>query len=94
MKKIVPVFALIVLLLAGGFFLFRSVGGRIGRDAAVRIALTDAGFARTEVYDVDVDYERERGGAYYEVDFEKGALEYKYVIDARSGAILGFRTEP
>ena len=86
MKKILTILLVIVLLGAaiGGFFIYRHVSSTIGRDAAVQIALKDAGIERNQAYDLDVDYEH----GYYEVDFESGKGDFSYRIDARTGEIL------
>ena len=86
MKKILIILLVIVLLGAaiGGFFIYRHVSSTIGKDAAVQIALKDAGLERNQAYDLDVDYEH----GYYEVDFESGKGDFSYRIDARTGEIL------
>ena len=86
MKKILIILLVIVLLGAaiGGFFIYRHVSSTIGRNAAVQIALKDAGLERNQAYDLDVDYEH----GYYEVDFESGKGDFSYRIDARTGEIL------
>ena len=86
MKKILTILLVIVLLGAaiGGFFIYRHVSSTIGKDAAVQIALKDAGLERNQAYDLDVDYEH----GYYEVDFESGKGDFSYRIDARTGEIL------
>ena len=86
MKKILTILLVIVLLGAavGGFFIYRHVSSTIGRNAAVQIALKDAGLERNQAYDLDVDYEH----GYYEVDFESGKGDFSYRIDARTGEIL------
>ena len=86
MKKVLTILLVIVLLGAaiGGFFIYRHVSSTIGRDAAVQIALKDAGIERNQAYDLDVDYEH----GYYEVDFESGKGDFSYRIDARTGEIL------
>lgn len=86
MKKILTILLVIVLLGAaiGGFFIYRHVSSTIGRDAAVQIALKDAGLERNQAYDLEVDYEH----GYYEVDFESGKGDFSYRIDARTGEIL------
>lgn len=86
MKKILTILLVIVLLGAavGGFFIYRRVSSTIGRDAAVQIALKDAGLERNQAYDLEVDYEH----GYYEVDFESGKGDFAYRIDARTGEIL------
>ena len=86
MKKILTILLVIVLLGAaiGGFFIYRHVTSTIGKDAAVQIALKDAGLERNQAYDLEVDYEH----GYYEVDFESGKGDFSYRIDARTGEIL------
>ncbi len=86
MKKILTILLVIVLLGAavGGFFIYRHVSSTIGKDAAVQIALKDAGLERNQAYDLDVDYEH----GYYEIDFESGKGDFSYRIDARTGEIL------
>ncbi len=86
MKKVLTILLVIVLLGAavGGFFIYRHVSSTIGRDAAVQIALKDAGLERNQAYDLDVDYEH----GYYEIDFESGKGDFSYRIDARTGEIL------
>ena len=86
MKKLLTILLVIVLLGAavGGFFIYRHVSSTIGKDAAVQIALKDAGLERNQAYDLDVDYEH----GYYEVDFESVKGDFSYRIDARTGEIL------
>lgn len=86
MKKVLTILLVIVLLGAaiGGFFIYRHVSSTIGRDAAVQIALKDAGLERNQAYDLEVDYEH----GYYEIDFESGKGDFSYRIDARTGEIL------
>ncbi len=66
----------------------------IGNDAALDIALTNAGFERSQVSDIDVELENERGTVFYEVSFETQTTEYDYEIDALTGDILQSWTEP
>ena len=78
----------------GGFFVWRHKNSTIGGEAALQIALDDAGLVRSQVFDVDVDYDRDRYAAVYEVEFRSGALEYEYVIAAATGEILSAVSEP
>ncbi len=66
---------------------------RIGKDAALQIALDDAGLTRDQVTDVSVDLEREMGSSWYEVDFEKGLTEYEYTVNATTGEIISSGTD-
>ena len=90
MKKAL-IIGFIVILAAAllvGFFLWRNAAGRIGSDRALEIALNDAGLARNDVHDVEIDLERERGRTWYEITFDQGLQEYEYAIDARTGEIM------
>ena len=63
-----------------------SVTETIGSDAALNAALAHAGV--TDPYNVDVDYDYERGTAVFELEFHKSGYEYEYVVDAATGEIL------
>ena len=86
MKKVFTILLIILLLGAaiGGFFIYRHVSTTIGKAAATEIALKDAGLERSQVHDLDVEYEH----GWYEVEFESGKGEFSYRIDARTGEIL------
>ncbi len=86
MKKVLVILLAILILGAaiGGFFIYRHVSTTIGRDAAIQIALKDAGLERNQVYDLDVDYEH----GLYEVEFESAKGDFSYRIDGRTGAIV------
>jgi uncharacterized membrane protein YkoI len=64
---------------------------KIGEEAALKIALDDAGLKQSQVRDIDVELERGDRGEYYEVGFEKGVYEYEYLIEAYTGEILSAR---
>ena len=55
------------------------------RSTVLNIALADAGLRRSQVHDVDIDYEH----GVFEVEFENWEREYHYVIDAGTKEILG-----
>lgn len=63
--------------------------GSITADQARDIALTKAGLAAADVWDLKVEREHDHGVSYYEVEFESSKGEYKYAIDASNGAVLG-----
>lgn len=60
----------------------------IGEDAALDIALKDAGFAKSDVTNPWVELDMDDGRYEYDVKFYKDATEYEYTIDANSGTIL------
>lgn len=79
--------ALCVLALAG-------CGKYIGKNKAKEIALTDAGFTKQDVRDLECDLDTEIiGSTVYEVSFDVGFDDYEYDIDAVTGEILGFKKD-
>jgi uncharacterized membrane protein YkoI len=60
----------------------------IGKTKALNVSLKHAKLKKSQVRDIDVDREYEKGRWIYEVDFERGTKEYKYDIHATSGKIL------
>ncbi len=89
-KRSVLLILVLALFLSGCAF-----GGKktIGKDAALQIAMTDAGVTRAQITDVDVELERAAGSGWYEVDFESGRTDWEYRIDAYSGEILSAGTD-
>ena len=65
----------------------------IGADAAKEIALSHAGLSAADVRFEDVELDREKGKAVYELEFRSGSVEYDYEIDAISGQILDYERE-
>lgn len=89
-KAIIPVLICLLIIGSGigGYFIWRHNELYIGSDNALMLALADAGLQRASVHDVDVDFEKERSSAWYDVEFETHALKYDYIIDAATGEIL------
>ena len=76
--------ALCALLLAG----CGAEQGMIGKDAAKKIALEDAGFTEDQVKRLKVKIDKETiGVSKYEVSFKVGGTEYEYEINAETGKI-------
>lgn len=99
MKKKSLIIVIIVLVLAAAialglvwYFVWND-SAYIGRDAASAAALADAGFAANEVQRLKADFERDDGLVYYEVSFVAGAMEYEYVIDPNTAAVLHLEVE-
>ncbi|MBQ8894905.1 MAG: PepSY domain-containing protein [Clostridia bacterium] len=63
-----------------------SQKGYIGSDKAKEIALNHAGLS--EIYDLEIDLDYEKGAMCYEVDFNAGGIEYEYDINATTGEIV------
>lgn len=95
-KTVLIVLAVLLVIGAaiGGYFIYRHNSMYIGRDAALQIALSDAGVSPAAVRDRDVEFERSRNGAWYDIDFETAGMEYSYSLDAATGEILYRYSEP
>ena len=65
----------------------------ISEDMAKTIALEDAGFSESDVEYLNVVLDRDDGRTEYEIDFQKGELEYEYTLDAATGDILESETD-
>ena len=65
----------------------------ITRDRAIELALNHAGLNKTQIYDLEAELDRERGGTYWEIDFESGNLEYSYDINAQTEEIRKLEKE-
>ena len=65
----------------------------LSRDEAINKALQKAGVKRADVRDLEAELDRERGGIYWEVDFESGKLEYSYDINAETGEVVKVERE-
>ena len=68
-------------------------GTDIGAQAAKAAALKHAGLSEGQVQQLQVEWDNENGRAVYEVEFKSGGMEYDYVIDAATGAVLDHETE-
>ena len=65
----------------------------IGEEAALEIAVEEAGVKESEVTNSYVELESDDGIAKYEVEFYAGNTEYSFEIDAQSGNILSYEKE-
>ena len=91
MKKTIFVMVLVFALCLSACSVF---GGKlIGKDAALEIALADAGIEKNKAVDIDVELETDKYNKWYEVEFDSGSCEYDYRIQAETGEILTFRTK-
>lgn len=65
----------------------------IGSEAALAAALNHAGVSRDQVYDLEVQRDRDDGRLEYEIEFKTGGWEYEYTISAADGAILDYERD-
>ena len=70
-----------------------SSTGDIGEAQAKSIALTHAGLAESEVFELKVKREVDDNQLEYEVEFKTAYAEYEYKIDGATGSILEFEQD-
>ena len=70
-----------------------SASSYIGDEAAIAIALKDAGFAASDVTELKSELDLDDAVVHYDVDFKQGGMEYDYDIDATNGSILSAHSE-
>ncbi len=65
---------------------------QIAKEAALAIAIKDAGINEADVRDLDIELDKEREIFVYEIDFEtynnRQEIEYEYDINAATGEII------
>lgn len=65
-----------------------STSSQISASKAKSIAFNDAGLKESEVYDLEVELDRDNGTLHYDVSFEKDGKDYDYEINAKTGKII------
>ena len=65
----------------------------IGEEAAIEIALKDAGFAAGDVAELEAELDADDAVPHYEVEFKQGGSEYSYSINAATGEIISSNSE-
>jgi len=70
-----------------------SAAAYIGDQAAIDIALANAGFAASDVTGLKCELDLDDAIVHYDVDFKQGGMEYDYDIDATTGAIIHSSSE-
>ena len=60
----------------------------ISSSKAKSIALKDAGVKENEIYDFEIELDRDNGTLHYDVSFEKDGRDYDYEINAKTGEII------
>ena len=65
----------------------------IGDQAAIDIALANAGFAVSDVTELEAQLHLDDGAPHYDVSFKQGTTEYDYNIDAATGDIISSHSE-
>ncbi len=65
----------------------------ISRDKAKNIALNHAGVSEKDIFDFDIELDKDKKALHYDIDFEVSNTDYEYEIDATSGKILFSKAE-
>jgi uncharacterized membrane protein YkoI len=65
----------------------------IGIEKAKSIALAHAKVSEAEIRELDVEFDHRAGRPVYEVEFERGRMEYQYDVDAVTGEVLRWKTK-
>ena len=60
----------------------------IAKEAALNIALQDAGVNESEIRALEIVLDRDEHIPHYDVEFKLGKIEYNYDVNAETGAIL------
>ena len=70
-----------------------TTASTISRDKAKQIALSHAGVNSADIFDFEIELDRERGKLVYEISFDTRQKEYEYEILASTGEILHSHSE-
>lgn len=70
-----------------------GTSGDIGSQAAKAAALSHAGVAESQAYELEVERDYDDGRLEYEVEFKSGGMEYQYKIDGVTGSILEYEQD-
>lgn len=73
---------------SGGASAAQQPGSFIGEEAAKSAALTHAGISADAAGYIRCELDEDDGLWVYEIEFQTGATEYEYEIDAASGAVV------
>lgn len=65
-----------------------STSSSISKSKAKSIALKDAGLSASQIYDYEIELDRDNGTLHYDVSFEYNGKDYDYEINAKSGKII------
>lgn len=65
----------------------------ISEGAAKSTALKQAGVRETEIYELEIEIERDMGRLIYEVEFKSGLFSYSYDIDPITGEVVDYELD-
>ena len=93
MKKKILAAAALASAVVLGVFTGCGNSSDIGRDAALEVALNDAGVSESDTTRLRVSEDRDDGRKVYEIRFDAAEKEYDYEIQASDGAIVSSDVE-
>lgn len=93
MKKKILAAAALASAVVLGVFTGCGNSSDIGRDAALEVALNDAGVSESDTTRLRVSEDRDDGRKVYEIRFDAAEKEYDYEIHASDGAIVSSDVE-
>lgn len=68
--------------------------GNVTADEAKAAALKDAGVSQSDIFDFEIELDREGTKTVYDISFETQTAEFDYEIDAANGKVVRARKEP
>ena len=60
----------------------------IGADTALNIAINDTGLNKNEITNTKSEFEHDKMGYIFDVEFYSNGTEYEYYVDAKTGGII------
>lgn len=91
MRKLVSILTLAVLVMTGCM----DVDAKLSEEEAKSIVLNHAGVVGGDVTFERIEKDRDNGKVVYEIEFHtKDMVEYDYEIDANTGSIIKWESEP
>lgn len=70
-----------------------AASANIGESKARSIALSHAGVSSSAVHELESELDHEDGQLVYEIEFKSGNMEYEYIINAATGAVVKYGSE-
>lgn len=92
--SIVLIITMLAMMISAAPLVKDLTSAKISANEAENIALSQVGLTRENIIFERTEIDRERGKLVWEVEFEKGNMEYSFEIDAVTGKILRSEIEP
>ncbi len=76
-----------------GYYPPDSTAGMLDPDVLLGKALDQFGLSRSDIHDLDVEYDSENGRNVCEISFDSGNMEYEVKLDPVTGDVLFYESE-